>query len=1399
MVFSCAQQQTPAITFFQWIINPQTAIVSSGSGNDFTFRTTTMNVKFNTMKESGGRGFAPYVLARVTPGGADFCVTCKVTLSLTGKPVLSGIAVLDGQFNNIFETSFGSDTANAPYNTYPEPKSKVPLNGNIGTSSYLGLKYTSSTLMFHNGESDFTLPSSSQLQPMYIVLFMRGECDVGGFESQISDLVYTGLTSVTALPNFYPSGVSSPSLQNYVKTQNVMTDAESIIEGTASLVNCEALCETTTGCTGFEHVDTTQSCTLKKVVFAPSSPVYSGTMSRIISATEKPIIFDVDQSEKFIALRSNSSQAILKVLNSQSGAEVFTTTLPENIRNIKFNYRRDIYVTTQNGIYVYPISLDDEETYSSSSPRSPILTTSPPSKITFFGDDESTIVVTYAQGSIGLYGKIRTDINLADSTRIESIVTTETSILALQLIPRLNSPVVTRRVTVLKYNQATNSFSTVSPNGINDSVIYPSGGIPDEYYGSLNFNKNTKRLSVFYNYKIRGVVPGTSSTLSGKTINKFDISLYTEQSDGSFLRDTRMNTDTYSIKRTKIIQTQVASVQIISQPVIQAEDIRGIIVFGNFIYVCDYGKHVIWKINKTTGRSQVLAGSPGNSGYADGTGGSARFQNPIGMVINSTGTTLYVTEDKVTQNIRMIDTNTGTVTSHMLDLTTPIRASSITIGYNNMFHVATPDSIQSFDMLTSNRKVVKICDATNPTHVLYKNGKGFFLEPTALKQVNADLTTTTLMTGTNMKGLAISIDGETLYTTDNGVLKEIDIATKIVTPIDTVYTIQPTNIYIEEGSSYIWLNNGSALGIETLGLTYSRSESSIVKNSNQIPIKLSKGVIGPVSTTFDSFGGYFAVANNTSIQLFRTQGDGKFMNNSFDDVTIDSNVNQTKEIVFRRNLFLSDNQGLKIFMKQASQEPSRFSSPNPSLNSSLYMKYDTTFFDQLNIRIDTPIKDLIKSKFNLRTLIIESSNFLAISDKNVIISRDYSYHIMTYPRGSSTSVIAFKFSMSPIDNFYILTKNLDFNQELILMNDQFEIVKTIPTGVSDIKIINPGPTINITNSETTEVWKKSKIFEKIVGIGYTTDHIMFKGNRVEYYENNTKIRDRQVTMTHANFKIIVKDTVSGNLLAIFFVISSDTIVLSYYNLNDDIFGIRPVSAPADWRFKPTPFHKNTDVELLYLVDERPENLGSFPYLRLDENIIKAFESVKTSDRDPFPVSEEFIIYGRTFVYGSYSIEFIDDRQVVWTTNLNQQFRFNYYNYNGYIIYVDQYGTTNILCTDKTNYTKVYRFYYPLFEMGGSMVRMDFTLSDPTKVVKTRYNHLDGSWLEIDLENSVIERRTLSFTSPFWRTLETHRVTLDRFENLMFLGKSIVLISNLGSEFRYFIGNIIIRDSTEVFT
>ena len=88
----------------------------------------------------------------------------------------------------------------------------------------------------------------------------------------------------------------------------------------------------------------------------------------------------------------------------------------------------------------------------------------------------------------------------------------------------------------------------------------------------------------------------------------------------------------------------------------------GITTDGTNLYVTEFYGHTIRKIAIATGAVTTLAGTPGNGGATDGTGTAALFSNPSGITTDPDNKNLYLT-DSNNDTIRKIVVATGAVTT----------------------------------------------------------------------------------------------------------------------------------------------------------------------------------------------------------------------------------------------------------------------------------------------------------------------------------------------------------------------------------------------------------------------------------------------------------------------------------------------------------------------------------------------------------------------------------------------------------------------------------------------------------------------------------------------------------------------------------------------------------------
>ncbi len=105
---------------------------------------------------------------------------------------------------------------------------------------------------------------------------------------------------------------------------------------------------------------------------------------------------------------------------------------------------------------------------------------------------------------------------------------------------------------------------------------------------------------------------------------------------------------------------------------------------GN-IFLSESGYHAIRKLDKS-GKVQVFAGGNAASGYADGIGSAAKFNNPMGSFINADGA--LIVADTYNQLIRKVDANQKVTTlAGTLDVQQRIDGSARTASFDSPYSV----------------------------------------------------------------------------------------------------------------------------------------------------------------------------------------------------------------------------------------------------------------------------------------------------------------------------------------------------------------------------------------------------------------------------------------------------------------------------------------------------------------------------------------------------------------------------------------------------------------------------------------------------------------------------------------------------------------------------------------
>ena len=193
---------------------------------------------------------------------------------------------------------------------------------------------------------------------------------------------------------------------------------------------------------------------------------------------------------------------------------------------------------------------------------------------------------------------------------------------------------------------------------------------------------------------------------------------------------------------------------------------------GGKLYVSDNGNHLIREVSVGTGAAAAqvstlagtinTAGTTGTSGYADGAGNVARFENPAGLAVS--GSTLYVA-DYANHRIRAIDlASTGKTVSTIAGSGTPEHADGAgsTAQFNNPLGLAVSGDtlyvadqsnhrIRAIDLASTNKTVRTIAGSGTPGHA---NGVG------------------TAARFDGPSGLAVS--GGTLYVTSGNLIRKLE-------------------------------------------------------------------------------------------------------------------------------------------------------------------------------------------------------------------------------------------------------------------------------------------------------------------------------------------------------------------------------------------------------------------------------------------------------------------------------------------------------------------------------------------------------------------------------------------------------------------------------------------------
>jgi uncharacterized repeat protein (TIGR02543 family) len=251
---------------------------------------------------------------------------------------------------------------------------------------------------------------------------------------------------------------------------------------------------------------------------------------------------------------------------------------------------------------------------------------------------------------------------------------------------------------------------------------------------------------------------------------------------------------------------------------------------GTNLYVADFWNNEIRKIVIATGAVTTLAGST-TSGHADGTGSSASFSYPNGVVPDSTGTNLYVA-DNGNNTIRKIAISSGVVTT-MAGVFPDTDGTGTSASFDNPEVIAT-DGTNLYVADLSN-KIRKIVISTGEVTTIAGSG--------AFGSVNG---TGSAASFDYPQGIAIDPAGKNLYVSDTG----NDLIRRIVIATGDVTTLAGSGSYGSANGTGTAASFNQPLGLTTDGVNV------YVADSNNYRIRKIVIATGEVTTFAGSTQGY---------------------------------------------------------------------------------------------------------------------------------------------------------------------------------------------------------------------------------------------------------------------------------------------------------------------------------------------------------------------------------------------------------------------------------------------------------------------------------------------------------------------------------------------------------------
>jgi hypothetical protein len=626
-------------------------------------------------------------------------------------------------------------------------------------------------------------------------------------------------------------------------------------------------------------------------------------------------------------------------------------------------------------------------------------------------------------------------------------------------------------------------------------------------------------------------------------------------------------------------------------------------------------------------------------------------------------------------------------------------------------------------------------------------------------------------------------------------------------------------------------------------ILYKKNSSSIYVKDHEITIQ------DVVHMTFDPTGIFLAIAcTNGKIYVLRKQGNLKFIFSKLLNKTIElsyqitpkpirpprpinplnwpawaaqhaANVQQWLQniknisVKFKpktRDLAVSSNSQIKIFKKIGSEEPTRFQSPSPQ-GTDTYLKFNSTSFDRINVRIDFPnraLRDVLKSTsvtsddgetrrtpvLDVSTIILDCASgfpeFLIIEeDKESIHSGNFRFKAITLPDSPTTPVLAFSITTEPEEDgakktFYILTNTIDF-QSFTIINDTGEDVMSLPDnlGIPHDKKIITEPVPSLVNAD---ILYKTRHIEEILLTPAPTDRDSIQ------YNNTTKTLNiststGQITNLQCDMNVLqnkltfVVNSVSpfspvspvspvslnmGDILLSFIRhFATNSFILTYVNrtLYTNLNLTVSTRNEIPYHEKTIVYTKNDPIDTPFYYKLSEVDDPTNPYLDIDENVMVALKSISdVSSTITIPYrTEELLLYLKSFKSSPTNyVEFLDDTQL----RFNGTKIFRYYSINGIIIFRDKYGTVNTFVFENVTTPQRYTRLSRRIESSHNLRRFSYTYEIDQNTPQCKFNYyqayIDSQGQEainmnhrilvsINLNKIIVQNRPTTGQSQTW--------------------------------------------------